>query len=341
MCVQTVHQSEIVSTLLRFGAEILQKDGDGDTAFSLAPSGRSLAVCMVQCWDNLTMVDLFQRHAQDFANLDLCLALWQTCSALHRERRIPSNGDVAGGSTVSCVHACTGKEICSVSLLEDAAMILLRQEIAHHVQHLPFAIVLLAEENVIPRECTWAAIGCPPVLRVVLKPVTRESSQALTHAIVEQNHQQVIQLLETGQDPNSWSVVPRSGRFEPALLTAAGGGFFYSLHLLLHAFADPNIAGPDQRTAMHLAALIDSPVAVQILLEWKADVHIKDSHGETPLHFAAASENKIIVKHLVLAGADALATDHDSDIPLLWTSDTDSPELHSWMGVGMSCHFSP
>ena len=163
--------------------------------------------------------------------------------------------DVAGGSTVSCVHACTGEEICRVSLLEDAAMILLRQEIAHHVQHLPFAIVLLAEESVIPRECTWAAIGRPPVLRVVLKPVTRESSRALTHAIMDQNHQQVIELLETGQDPNSWSVVPRTGRFEPALLTAAGGGFFYSLHLLLHAFADPNIAGPDKRTAMHLAAL--------------------------------------------------------------------------------------
>ncbi len=93
------------------------------------------------------MVDLFQRHAQDFTNLDLCPALWQTCSALHRERCVLSNGDVAGGSTVSCVHACsTGKEICSVRVLQDSAVIFVRQEIAHHVQHLPFAVVLLAEE---------------------------------------------------------------------------------------------------------------------------------------------------------------------------------------------------
>ena len=253
MCVQTVHQSEIVSTLLRFGAEILQKDGDGDTAFSLAPSGRSLAVCMVQCWDNLTMVDLFQRHAQDFANLDLCLALWQTCSALHRERRIPSNGDVAGGSTVSCVHACTGKEICSVSLLEDATMILLRQEIAHHVQHLPFAIVLLAEENVIPRECTWAAIGCPPVLRVVLKPVTRESSQALTHAIVEQNH---------------------------------------AVQILLEWKADVHIKDSHGETPLHFAAASENKIIVKHLVLAGADALATDHDSDIPLLWTSDTDSR-------------------------------------------------
>lgn len=42
----------------QFGADVIRRDADGDTAFSLAPVGRTQALCMDGGWESLTMLDI-------------------------------------------------------------------------------------------------------------------------------------------------------------------------------------------------------------------------------------------------------------------------------------------
>eukprot|EP00435_Cladocopium_sp_Y103_P062959 s337_g24.t1 len=215
--------------------------------------------------------------------------------------------DVCGGAetcepaSISCVLACTGEEVCSLLVTDTCTILSLKQG------------------QVVPLGAIWAVFGFPPppVLHVVLRSRTNRYSLDLSNAVQQQQHDAVIEILAAGQEPDCSGLVQRTGRAEAVLLTAAAAGFFYSVHLLLSAFADPNVVGYDSRSALHLAVLRNSPMTVRLLLDCRADVHVSDFGSETPLHFAALSENVLLVKELLLAGADALAPDAANHIPLL------------------------
>ena len=104
---------------------------------------------------------------------------------------------------------------------------------------------------------------------------------------------------------------------KPVLLTAAGRGDFYFVHLLLNAFANPDASGYGQRTAVHLAVLADSAMTLQHLILHNAHVQIQDMHGESPSHDAGAADNFDLVKVLLSAGANALPQTYTMRPPYL------------------------
>lgn len=40
--------------------DVMRRDADGDAAFSLAPIGRTLALCMDEGWESFTMLDIWR-----------------------------------------------------------------------------------------------------------------------------------------------------------------------------------------------------------------------------------------------------------------------------------------
>ena len=102
MCVETAGQVEAVDILLEWGADVLQRDYDGES-FSLASPGSCVAACMDQCWKQLTMLDIVHRQSEDLVGYLMgsgCLReLRQTCWVLRKcfEFRGLSAEDVIGG----------------------------------------------------------------------------------------------------------------------------------------------------------------------------------------------------------------------------------------------------
>ena len=344
LCGATRDQEQIVDMLIHHGAEVMQTDDDGDSCLCLSPPGRCVALCLDHCWDQVSMLDLLQRHIEELVAHAWSPALWSTCSTLHSQRhylqgycRTPGP-DVLAGSTslhgqgavdgpgpVSFHLACTGKEVCALHVVADCPILQLKQHVAICLKHLPFAVMLLQAGSTISTGCTWGDIGSPQDIGVVLTARRSDLGQALSMAVQNQHHETVVSILESGQEPDCMGEVQAMGRLEPVLLTAAAAGFFYSCHLLLHGFADPNIAGRDRRTAAHVAVLAESAMTLQVLLCHRADANARDCHGNTPLHLAAFfPANLQAVQQLIGAGADPLAPDVDGDPPLIWGHDVDT-----------------
>ena len=282
--------------------------------------GPVVSLCLEYSFHRVDAATLLQGILSILAEYGIPSNLWCTSKSFHSERPC---WDVEGGSAVSFVLACTGEHICSLIVTEDSTVLDLKQHVARHHGHLPFAVSLVLEGKVVPMGAIWAVVGFPPppVLDVVLNPRTNQYRLDLSCAVQEQQHDTIIAILSAGQEPNCSGIVRRTGRQEAVLLTAAGDGLFYCVHLLLSAFADPNVVGYDSRSALHLAVLGNSPMTTRLLLDCKADVSASDFGSETPLHYAALSENVLVVKQLLLAGADPLAPDAAKQIPLLCSRD--------------------
>jgi len=247
-----------------------------------------------------------------------------------KKRYVARLADVCGGSdapqsaVVSCVLACTGEEVCQLDVTESCTILDLKQRIAAVLRHLPFAVTLLLDGRALPLGAVWAVIGFPPppLLHVVLIPRTNDYKLDLSNAIQQQEHDAIIKILSAGQDPDCSGVVHHTRRKERVLLTAASAGFFYSVHLLLSALADPSTVGHDSRSALHIAVLKDSPMTLRLLLNSKADVHVQDFGGETPLHYAAVCEKPQLAQQLLQAGADPL--DWRGQAPLVCSKEADT-----------------
>ena len=100
-----------------------------------------------------------------------------------------------------------------------------------------------------------------------------------------------------------------------ALSWAAARGDEAAVSQLLHAKANPNIAGHDGRTPLHWAALSSSHETVKMLLGFKADTDARDQWLRTPIHYAScnhAARNKDDPEYgatLLAHGADINAQD--------------------------------
>ena len=212
------------------------------------------------------MLDMWQRHIEALAQYVSNPSFFTTCSAMHKLMCFFVQGDAAGGSgSVIFTLACTGQDICSLRLEDedDETILALKQHVARKLQHLPFAVILLANSTIVPLSSSWFAIGCREVLEVVLTNRTTHFASQLSTAVRQQDYDTLIAILEKGQEPNCWRYSSMTRRSEPPLLTAAGQGFFYSTYLLINAFADPNIRANGRTCspcafAHYIASLIGS-----------------------------------------------------------------------------------
>ena len=330
-------------SLLWAGADPLLRNSDSQSAFFYAERGLLVLMCICHCDDRVMPVDLIARHLPSIVQYCCCRSLWPVSKFFGQQQkywdalgggsevvwdlRQRLRGDTLGGGErvfepVLVVMACTGNEICTLPVSEECTVMSLKQRIALHLKHLPFAVKILLEGQLVAAVGdTWATLGSPRVLHIVLASRTIAHANCLVKAIHDQEHDAVIRILADGQEPDYPCV--RRWRAELPLHTAASRGFFYSVHLLLTGFADPNIAGNDGRTAMHLAALANSPMTVLVLAEHGANVHAPDVQGATALHFAAVQDSVPLVKQLLQAGADPLIADSFHDPPLSWWCGTD------------------
>ena len=87
-----------------------------------------------------------------------------------------------------------------------------------------------------------------------------------------------------------------------------------SLSALLEAGADPAMAGMDNETVAHMAAMVDDPKYLQVLVAHKAPVDIaRPGLGWTPIFRTVESRRHDQFDMLVSAGADIRHTDSMGD----------------------------
>ena len=78
-----------------------------------------------------------------------------------------------------------------------------------------------------------------------------------------------------------------------------------SLSALLDAGADPAAPGMDSETVAHMAAMVDDPKYLQVLIAHKAPVDLVSARGgRTPIFLAVQSRRSDQFEQLVNAGAD-------------------------------------
>lgn len=83
-----------------------------------------------------------------------------------------------------------------------------------------------------------------------------------------------------------------------------------SLAALLDAGADPAQIGMDQETVAHMAAMINDPLYLEILIQHHAPVDIVSSRGgRTPIFRSVQSRRQAQVELLIKAGADIKRSD--------------------------------
>ena len=123
--------------------------------------------------------------------------------------------------------------------------------------------------------------------------------------------------LYSGDDAGARRLAAES--HEVDVFDAAALGDSERLQQLLRA--DPSLAhawSDDGFTALHLAAFLGGPPAIQVLCNAGADVNaVAQNEMEVrPLHSAAASGNVEAVELLLLAGADPNVAQHGGWTPL-------------------------
>ena len=216
--------------------------------------GPVVSLCLEYRFHRVDAATLLQGMLSILAEYGCPSSLWCASKSFQSERPC---WDVEGGSTVSFALACTGKHICKLSISEACTVLDLKQHVARHHGHLPFAVSLVLEGKVVPMGAIWAVVGFPPVLHVVLHARTNQYMLDLSCAVQEQQHDTIITILSAGQEPNLLRHCAANWAPRGSTTHCSWSWFvlFYCVHLLLSAFADPSVVGNDRRSALHLATL--------------------------------------------------------------------------------------
>ncbi len=84
-----------------------------------------------------------------------------------------------------------------------------------------------------------------------------------------------------------------------------------SLEALLEAGADPSLIGMDDETVVHMAAMVDPPEYLEVLLKHRVPVDFtRPTNGWTPLFIAVMYNQHTQRDLLINAGADVKRQDH-------------------------------
>ena len=299
--------------LLSSGADALLLNSDSQSAFFCAGSGLLVTMCICHCVDRVTPVDLIARHLPIIVQQCSCRSLWPASKFFSRQQKF---WDVVGGGVVTLQSALTGEEVLRLPISEVGTCQQIKRLLARFLGHPTFAISIFADGAEVCEESTWGSLGFPASLQVILKQRTATHTSALVHSILVGDSGGAKAALEAGQDPDCW--VKITGRFsEPALSAAIAVRSAQCVSLLLEGLANPNAAGGDHRTALHLAALVAEPLVAKAVLMAQANVHAQDSFGQTPLHLAAMRSSADILQDLLEARANPLARDQDGETPLV------------------------
>jgi ankyrin repeat protein len=68
---------------------------------------------------------------------------------------------------------------------------------------------------------------------------------------------------------------------------------------------------------LHVAAMSNSPDAIDLLLKYGVDANVKDATGRSPLHYAVQADSSILIEKLLKAGARPDAVDVFQKTPLM------------------------
>ena len=134
------------------------------------------------------------------------------------------------------------------------------------------------------------------------KPAEPENKWLSEKFWMEATHEQVLQCLAEGEDPNA--IVPRYD--EPVLNTAIRYALTGSVLAMIDAGADVN-GLPGHTSPLRWAAcfLYGKPEIVQALIDAGANIHDTNDQGDTALHSAAASGSGSAETLGILIKADA------------------------------------
>ena len=106
-------------------------------------------------------------------------------------------------------------------------------------------------------------------------------------------------------------------------LDAAGNCDEAVVEAMLQEGMDPNVKNADGLTALHQAAIENSPKIAALVLGQGADVNAKDNDWWTALHAAAACGNWRIASALIRHDADVTAVNADGDLAIDLVEDSD------------------
>ena len=122
---------------------------------------------------------------------------------------------------------------------------------------------------------------------------------ALHCAVRANNIENVRHLLEMGAEPNSVQLFS-----ETPLHTAASMGYEECVRLLIDHGASLEVAmGTMKMTALHLAAQDGNTESVQYLAQGGANVDVKNDRGQSALHLAALAQSPETVEVLLNSGS--------------------------------------
>ncbi len=159
---------------------------------------------------------------------------------------------------------------------------------------------------------TFSAMACGRDIESNMTSDTvRSSSKAI--AAVQANDTSALQgALRTGTDPNALAEQGHS-----LLVVAIASGSRASFELLLGAGADVGRPDASGQTALHWAAMNESPWWLQTLLSHRADPNLPNTRTHaTPLMDAMRSHRDENVALLLKAGADPNARDREGSTAL-------------------------
>ena len=158
--------------------------------------------------------------------------------------------DVCGGS-ISVHSPLSGTELarCDAFHVDRGSFVpAVRAMCAEALQHPPFAMTFLEQDQIMAEDVTWCDLGRPHSIQVVLHPQANLWNRKLILAVKEDCAQSVRLYLQRGQSPN----------------TKYHTGF----------------------TALSRSVYLNSMSACAILLQGRADPNLRDASGQSCLHIA-------------------------------------------------------
>lgn len=150
-----------------------------------------------------------------------------------------------------------------------------------------------------------------------------DSGTAWVQAIAKRDLPAIEQLLS--QNTNNVNLAAPDGK--TALMLAAGAARADLARALLSAGADVNVTNKRGGTALMYAATEGDPATVKVLLSHGAAVNVRAENGWTAVTLAAATGQAVAVNQLLDAGADANIADIYGWTPLMRAVDSDRTEV--------------
>eukprot|EP00439_Symbiodinium_sp_Y106_P028014 s2694_g3.t1 len=177
----------------------------------------------------------------------------------------------------------------------------------------------------VTKSCSWASLGFPSEMQILVLPYVTSASQQLMSAISEEDYDGVLSSLEVPADPNAQYTLTASGttKILSPLVVACAVSNLSIVRALVQARADVNcqshmlpctamvaecsvaeISEFCAVTPLQMAVLQNSVDLADYLLQAKADVNICSSHGVSALFIATRKCDLRCVKLLLHAGAE-------------------------------------